>query len=168
MQNLSKEADKLDLDYARYVHGDFHPGNVFFNPEGSPPITLIDLDMFSDSYAKTAGFAPTGSGSYDLVYFKIGVALMGLQNGMSGEGIKKIQESFEQEYLAKMDISKDESAVFEKEKKFMEAYVCVKYLSGLIAASKNPDHPWTRTLGVQKIHGLIKFLNGQLGSFALK
>lgn len=49
------------------IHGDFHPGNVFYQPGQPPKLIIIENDQILDSLNSDT-MTPTGAASYDFAY----------------------------------------------------------------------------------------------------
>ncbi|APR85094.1 Hypothetical protein A7982_10443 [Minicystis rosea] len=99
---LRQRVDELVLGMQRnpgnatLVHGDFHPGNVFYDAEGR--ITFIDTSRLHGSL--NAEGMPIGSPARDFAAFDHKVATFGQTYGLRSDEISSLQAAFRRGYSA--------------------------------------------------------------------
>lgn len=81
---------------ASLAHGDFHPGNIFFDRQAG--ITVIDSGRLIES-ASPAGL-PIGSPARDVAAFAHKLGTFGVRYGLEDSEIEELRTTFEMAYMA--------------------------------------------------------------------
>lgn len=95
VSTLANQA-RLNPGFASFVHGDFHPGNIFFDKEFG--ITFIDTLRLHESI--NAEGVPIGAPARDFAAFLHKLATFGAEYGIPAEKITELQSLFEEAYVA--------------------------------------------------------------------
>ena len=102
------------------THGDFHPGNIFYDPEQG--VTFIDTGAIAESL-DPAG-APLGSPARDLANFDNRVDVRGQKHGLTREETQELRRIFLDEYTAAGGYAENPAAIqFFKRRAAVAVYV---------------------------------------------
>lgn len=105
-QQIQKTFETLALDVKHhhpspvgYIHGDAHPGNLFYDKE-KEVLTLTDFDRLI--YSIDEHQVPRGPVAFEFVFASLSFLLAGRLHGLAEEESRKIEECFQQAYWEKI------------------------------------------------------------------
>jgi hypothetical protein len=153
------EVPQIDLSQnfastSNIVHGDFHPGNVFYS-EQDKFLTLIDNDELLTSLDLDSGNLK-GTGPYEFAYCYQWIKILSLMSSLEPEKSQSLLALFEDRYITMRKI--EDKDKLQTEIAFMKDFVVLNYIHKLIHVLQHPEHPWNQSLGEEKINLLINFL----------
>ncbi len=134
------------------IHGDFQPGNIFFDAEKDHS-TFIDLDLCAESIDRDSQ-QPIGSPAYDVAYFSQWIAVLGTLNGLQSDKIQDLRGTFETTYFeSRREEESISDASLQQEFAFMKALVPLKYITLL-----SPGGRFYQKLGKENAQALQQIL----------
>ena len=106
---------------ASLAHGDFHPGNIFFDPQAG--LTVIDSGRLIES-ASSAGL-PIGSPARDVAAFTHKLGTFGVRYGLEDSEIEELRTTFEMAYVAHGPMMTTEAMQFSRTRVALGVFLTV-------------------------------------------